>query len=238
MMKDLLALADWLVASGCTHVSMENAGRYWKRVWNVLEGFDLELLLANAQHIKNLPSRKTDMKDAEWLAKLLRSGLVDANFVPHQETRELRDLTRYRKKLAEKNRIHRLLQDANIKLTAYMSDLFGVSGRRLLEQIINGEVITEEYLQADMRGALRRKSTELLLALEGRLRRHHRDMIRFSYEHLQFIEQKILAVEHEIEKHLMDRQAAVELLTTIPASNGNAAAVILAEIGTDMQPIR
>lgn len=98
--------------------------------------------------------------------------------------------------------------------------------------------VTEEYLQADMRGALRRKSTELLLALEGRLRRHHRDMIRFSYEHLQFIEQKFLAVEHEIEKHLMDRQAAVELLTTIPASNGNAAAVILAEIGTDRQPIR
>ncbi|WP_245926263.1 IS110 family transposase [Sulfoacidibacillus thermotolerans] len=206
----------------------------------MLKGFDLELLLANAHHMKNLPGRKTDMKDAEWLAKLLRSGLVDASFVPHQETRELRDLTRYRKKLvqeatAEKNRIYRLLQDANINSPPTCPTFFGVSGRRLLEQIINGEVITEEFLQAEMRGALRRKSTELLLALEGRLHRHHRDMIRLSYEHIQFIEQMILEVEQEIERHLADRQEAVELLTTIPGINMNAAAIILAEIGTDIE---
>ncbi|WP_157067256.1 IS110 family transposase, partial [Alicyclobacillus shizuokensis] len=128
MVDDLLALADWLSETGCTHVAMESTGIYWKPVWNVLEAFDFELLLANAHHIKNLPGRKTDMKDAEWIAKLLRCGLIEGSFVPSQEIRDLRDLTRYRKKLvqeatSEKNRIHRLLQDANIKLTTHMSDI-------------------------------------------------------------------------------------------------------------------
>lgn len=240
MLEDLLALADWLSDSGCTHVAMESTGVYWKPIWNVLEAFDFELLLANAHHIKNLPGRKTDMKDAEWIAKLLRCGLVDGSFVPSQETRDLRDLTRYRKKLvqdatSEKNRIHRLLQDANIKLTTHMSDIFGVSGRILLQKIIDGEVVTMEFLESEMKGALRHKSAKLLQSLNGRLRRHHRDMISFSYEHLQFIEKAILEVEQEIRAHIADKQEAFDLITTVPGINENAAAIILAEIGTDME---
>ncbi|WP_245632955.1 IS110 family transposase [Alicyclobacillus kakegawensis] len=239
MVDDLLALADWLSETGCTHVAMESTGIYWKPVWNVLEAFDFELLLANAHHIKNLPGRKTDMKDAEWIAKLLRCGLIEGSFVPSQEIRDLRDLTRYRKKLvqeatSEKNRIHRLLQDANIKLTTHMSDIFGVSGRLLLQKMIDGEVITLDFLETEMKGALRHKSAKLLRALNGHLRRHHRDMLRFSYEHLRFIERAISEVEAEIRAHVADKQEAFELITTIPGINENAAAIILAEIGADM----
>lgn len=236
---DLLELGDWLTDMGCTHVAMESTGVYWKPVWNVLEAFDLELLLANAHHIKNLPGRKTDINDAEWIAKLLRSGLIESSFVPPVEIRELRDLTRYRKKLvhdatAEKNRIHKLLQDANIKLTTHMSNVFGVSGRLLLQKIVNGEVITMEFLENSMKGALKHKSQKLLQSLNGRLRKHHRDMIRLSWEHLLYIESAINQVEDQIKAHLADKQEAISLLTTVPGINEQAASIILAEIGTNM----
>ena len=239
MTDDLLALGEWLVDMNCTHVAMESTGVFWKPVWNVLEAFDVELILANAHHIKNLPGRKTDMKDAEWIAKLLRCGLIEGSFVPSEDIRELRDLTRYRKKLihdatAEKNRIHRFLQDANIKLTTHMSDVFGVSGRLLLKMIINGEVITMEFLETEMKGALKHKSTKLLQSLNGRLRRHHRDMIRFSWDHLSYIERTLSDVEQEIRQRLANKQEALDLLVTIPGVNEQAASVILAEIGTDM----
>lgn len=239
MTEELLELGEWLVSLGCTHVAMESTGVYWKPVWNVLEAFEVDLLLANAHHIKNLPGRKTDMKDAEWIAKLLRCGLVEGSFVPPVDIRELRDLTRYRKKLvqdatAEKNRIHKMLQDANVKLTTHMSDIFGVSGRKLLQMIVDGEVVTMEFLESQMKGALKHKSPKLLQSLNSRLRRHHREMIRHSWEHLIFIEHAIARVEQQIRTHLANKQEALDLLVTIPGINENAASVILAEIGTDM----
>lgn len=239
MTDELLELGEWLVDKGCTHVAMESTGVYWKPVWNVLEAFDLEMLLANAHHIKNLPGRKTDMKDAEWIAKLLRCGLIEGSFVPPVEIRELRDLTRYRKKLvhdatAEKNRIHKLLQDANVKLTSHMSDVFGASGRKLLQKIVHGEVVTMEFLESEMKGALKHKSPKLLQSLNSRLRSHHRSMIRFSWDHLLFVEASIAEVEEQIRQYLLNKQECVDLLTTIPGVNENAAAIILAEIGTDM----
>lgn len=196
MTDELLSLGEWLTDMQCTHVAMESTGVFWKPVWNVLEAFELELLLANAHHIKNLPGRKTDMKDAEWIAKLLRCGLIEGSFVPPIEIRELRDLTRYRKKLvhdatAEKNRIHKLLQDANVKLTTHMSDIFGTSGRILLQKVVDGEVITLPFLEQHMKGTLKHKSPKLLQALNSRLRKHHRDLIRMSWNHLLFIEQSI-----------------------------------------------
>lgn len=238
--EELMGLAEWLVEGGCSHVAMESTGVYWKPVWNVLEAFDFELILANAHHIKNLPGRKTDMKDAEWIAKLLRSGLIEGSFVPSPEVRDLRDLTRYRKKLvyqatAEKNRIHRLLQDANIKLTSFMSDVFGVSGRLLLERVVNREVITLEFLEVNMKGPLRHKSQQLFQSLNGRIRAHHRQMIGFSWEHLLYLEQAIQEVDGQIYARLQDRREAVELLTTIPGINEQSAYIIIAEIGTDME---
>lgn len=239
MTGELLALGEWLVEMECSHVAMESTGVYWKPVWNILEAFDFEMLLANAHHIKNLPGRKTDVKDAEWIAKLLRCGLIEGSFVPPVEIRELRDLTRYRKKLvydatAEKNRIHKVLQDANVKLTTHMSDIFGASGRLLLQKIVNGEVITMSFLEQHMKGALKHKSPKLLQSLNSRLRKHHRDLIRMSWNHLLFIEQAISDVEQEIRVRLAEKQEALDLLVTIPGINEQSASIILGEIGTDM----
>ncbi|WP_235911135.1 IS110 family RNA-guided transposase [Heliobacterium mobile] len=236
---ELLELGRWLEDMQCTHAAMESTGVYWKPVWNVLEAFDLELLLANAYHVKNLPGRKTDINDAEWLAKLLRCGLIEGSYVPSVDIRDLRDLTRYRKKLvqdstSEKNRIHKVLQDANIKLTTHMSDIFGKSGRILLQKLVNGEDITMEFLETQMKGALKHKSRNLLQSLNGRFRNHHRSMLQFSWNHLLYLENQIVQVERDIRQRLVDKQEAVSLLTIIPGVNEQAASVIIAEIGTDM----
>jgi transposase len=171
--KELLRLHDWLQEHECTHVAMESTGVYWKPVWNLLED-TFELLLANPQRIKNVPGKKTDMKDAAWIAKLLRCGLIEASFVPPEDIRDLRDLARYRRKLindatAEKNRIHKILQDGNIKLTTYLSDVFGVSGRALLESIMNGEVLEPEEVKQMVAPQVKKKVPQLVDALNGRV---------------------------------------------------------------------
>ncbi len=236
---ELLTLVDWLEERKCSHVAMESTGIYWKPVWNILETGSFQLILANAQRIKNVPGRKTDVKDAEWIGQLLRSGLIEGSFVPPVEIRNLRDLTRYRKKLLqdttqEKNRIHKVLQDANIKITTYITDIFGVSGRNILECLLHGEVITAETITNMVRGKVRSKVPGLVDALNNRLRRHHREMIRFSWEHLKYLERTILEVEVIIEQCLNPYQQDIELLDSIPGVGHNAAAIFIAELGTDM----
>ena len=236
---ELLTLSDWLEEQKCSHVAMESTGIYWKPVWNILETGQFQLILANAQRIKNVPGRKTDVKDAEWIAQLLRSGLIESSFVPPVEIRDLRDLTRYRKKLLqdttqEKNRIHKVLQDANIKITTYISDVFGVSGRNIMESLLAGEVITAETITKMVRGKVRSKVPGLVDALNNRLRRHHREMIRFSWEHLKYLERTILEIEGRIEQCLRPYREEVELLDSIPGVNSTAAAIMIAELGTDM----
>lgn len=237
--SELLILADWLEEQKCSHVAMESTGIYWKPVWNILENESFQLILANAQRIKNVPGRKTDVKDAEWIAQLLRSGLIEGSFVPPVEIRDLRDLTRYRKKLLqdttqEKNRIHKVLQDANIKITTYISDIFGVSGRNIMESLIDGEVITAEKLNKMVKGKVRSKVPGLVDALNNRLRSHHREMIRYSWEHLKFLEQTISNVEMRIDQCLSPYRQDIELLDSIPGVNSTASAVMIAELGTDM----
>src|SRR6202158_1452822 len=169
--RELLGLREWLLSEGCTHVAMESTGVYWKPIYTILEGA-LEIVVANAQHVKKVPGRKTDVKDAEWIADLLCHGLLRSSFVPPPPIRELRDLTRYRRKLvesqsAERNRLLKLLETANIKLSSVASDVFGVSGRAMLKALIAGGASAEEM--ADLaRGQLRRKRSALLLALDGR----------------------------------------------------------------------
>jgi transposase len=236
--KGLLALHDWLLQWECTHVAMESSGVYWKPVWNILED-SFTLVLANAQRIKNVPGRKTDVNDAAWIAQLLRCGLITPSFVPPEDIRDLRDLTRYRRRLlghatSEKNRIHKILQDANIKLTTYVSDLFGVSGRALLEAVINGEVLTAEQVRDLVKTSLKRKVPELLDALNGRVRKHHRRMMRMHMDHLLYIENQIAELEQEIDRLLQPYRESVTLIQTIPGIKEDAAAVILAEIGNDM----
>lgn len=234
----LLKLSDFLSEHNVTHVAMESTSVYWKPVWNVLEG-SFTLLLANARTIKNVPGRKTDIKDAEWIAKLLRNGLIESSFVPPEPIRDLRDMTRYRKKLiaditAEKNRIHKFLQDANIKLTTYMSDIFGVSGRNLLQAIINGEKIEVEDLKKLVKGKLCNKIPELQDALNGRLRQHHREMIGFCWKHIEALEQLLAELESRIAQALAPYQEEVELLKSLSLIKDNTAAVIISELGTNM----
>lgn len=235
--SELLQLKEWLKGKGITHVAMESTGIYWKPVYNILEE-DFEVVLVNARHIKHVPGRKTDVCDSEWLCKLLRNGLVKGSFVPERDMRELRDLTRYRKKLvqaisSEKNRVQKVLEDANVKLSSVVSDTFGVSGSEIVEALLRGE-LTPEEMSCLARGKLRKKKDALREALVGKVTKHHVFMIKASQEHIQSIEKIIAGIDGEIEIKLEKHRKEYELLQTIPGVKEQGAASILAEIGTDM----
>jgi transposase len=237
MAADLLALRDWLKGLGVTHVAMESSGVYWKPVYYVLED-DFELLLVNAFHVKNLPGRKTDMKDAEWLCQLLECGLLRASFVPPREFRELRDLTRYRKSLIserqrEANRLHKLLEDVGVKLSCVATDVLGVSGRAMLEALISG-TRDPEVLAELARGKLRKKIPELKQALAGRFSAHHAIMLGHILAHMDYLEEAIDRLTGEIEERLVPFAGNGERLDTIPGVGEMTAQVILAELGIDM----
>jgi len=236
--QELLKLADWLRASGVTHVAMESTGVYWKPVWNILEGQFEKVLLVNAQHIKAVPGRKSDQKDSEWIADLLQHGLLKGSFVPPRGTRELRDLTRYRVSLAQEcnriaNRIQKVLEDANIKLAWVASDALGVSGRQMIQAMIGGQQEAGEL--ADMaKGLLRKKIPELKLALEGRVTEHHRFLLHEMLDDLQHVEAKMSKVEVEIERRLRPFQNEVDRLCTIPGVDRVTAWGLISEIGLNM----
>ncbi len=237
MTEDLLRLKSWLSGNGITHIAMESTGPYWKPVFNILED-SFEVILANARHIKNVPGRKTDVKDSEWICKLLRSGLLAASFVPPRAIRELRDLTRYRRKLtqaisAEKNRVQKVLEDANVKLSSVVSDTFGVSAGRMIEAILLGNLDAESISDLAV-GRLKGKKEELKKALTGNFQDHHRFMIQASLDHIQSLEKIIVGLDQEINRKLKDYHKEYELLQTIPGVKEQGAASIIAEIGVDM----
>ena len=239
MTDELLALADWLGAGGVTHVAMESTGVYWKPIFNILEsGF--QVLLVNAQHIKYVPGRKTNVNDAQWIAELLQHGLLKASFIPEVEQRDLRDLTRYRTKLvqarsSEINRVQKVLEAANIKLGSVASNVLGVSGRDMLEQIIAGQEDPTALAQL-ARGRLRDKIAELERALNGHVRQTHRTLLKMHLEHIDELNGKIEALSEEIERLLIpfDPSDALPRLTSIPGVSQRIAEVILAELGVDM----
>jgi transposase len=237
MTRDLEALRDWLTELGVTHVGMESTGVYWRPVYAVLEG-DFELIVGNARHIRNVPGRKTDVKDAEWIADLVRHGLIAKSFVPPPPLRELRELLRYRRKLtesqaAERNRLLRLLETANIKLASVASDVFGVSGRAMLKALIEG-VASAEEMAALAKGSLRRKHAKLVLALDGRMQEHHRFVLMMQLRRLETAEQDIAALDRRIAEKLDPYGAQHLLLMQIPGVDWLVAAVLIAEIGIDM----
>jgi transposase len=237
--RELLALREWLLSQGGTHVAMESTGVYWKPVYAVLEGGALQIVVANAQHVKKVPGRKTDVKDAEWIADLLCHGLLRSSFVPPKPIRELRDLTRYRRKLvesqaAERNRLLKLLETANIKLASVATDVFGVSGRLMLRALIEGKATPQEM--ADLaKGLLRKKIPELEPALEGKLEEHHRFLLRLQLERLEAAEKDLAVLEQRIQEKLKPYEAQLALLQEIPGVDWTLAAVILAELGIDMK---
>ena len=237
MTADLLALGDWLDLHAVTHVAMESTGVLWRPVFTVLEE-GRTLILVNAQHLQAVPGRKTDVKDSEWLADLLRHGLLKASFVPPPPVRVLRDLTRYRKTLVELrtqeiNRVHKVLDTANLKLGAVASNVVGVSGRRMLRAIEQGE--SDPAVLAELaKGRLREKLPALRQALAGRVQPHHRQLIGELLDHIAYLEQAAHRVEVSIADLLAEQEAAVQVLLTLPATGPVTAAAILAEIGTDM----
>jgi transposase len=237
MTGDLLALSDWLAEQGVTHVAMESTGVYWKPVFNLLEG-RFQVILVNAHHIKQVPGRKTDVKDAEWIAELLQHGLLRSSFVPPPPIRELRDLTRQRAQLvAEKsaaaNRVQKVLEDANIKLSCVATDIVGVSGRAMLEALIAGEEDPGQLADLAQK-RLRQKIPALQLALRGRVTAHHRFQLRLLLDHVAHLEELIGRLGGRIEEVMAPFAEAAERLTTIPGVDQRTAEVIVAEIGTDM----
>lgn len=236
---DLLALADWLRVGQVTHVAMESTGVYWKPIYNILEG-EYEVLVVNAQHIKQVPGRKTDINDAQWLAQLLEHGLLRASFVPDAPQRAVRELVRYRTHLVEErtrdtNRLQKVLEDANLKLSAVASDVLGVSSREMLNAIIAGQ--DDPQLLAQLaKGALRRKIAELEAALQGRVADHHRLLLRLVLNHIDDLNQRLSELDGEIERLLspFDVDKVLTRLDAIPGVDMTVARVIVSEIGIDM----
>jgi transposase len=265
---DLLQLVDWLHAGGVTHVAMESTGEYWKPVYNLLES-EFTVLLVNPQHVKNVPGRKTDLKDAEWLNELLAHGLLRASFIPPIAQRDLRDLTRHRTTLVEErvrvvNRVQKLLEGANIKLASVASDVFGVSGRAMLNALVAGQV--DPVTMANLaRGKLRDKLTELERALTGVVRPHHRFLLAQQLAHIDFLDEQIAAVSQAIVQQVavmssdepkssgdsittsapaateagkglppMTPAVAIPMLDAVPGIDVRVAEAWMAELGTDM----
>ena len=235
--REWVSLRAWLLAEGCTHVAMESTGVYGKPIYAILEGA-LEIVVANAQHVKKVPGRKRDVKDAEWLADLLCHGLLRSSFVPPKPIRELRDLVRYRRKLvqsqaAERNRLLKVLETANIKLASVATDVFGMSRRLMLRALIEGRANPQE-MAVLAKGKLRNKIPELELALEGNIEEHHRFLLELQLQRLQAAEKDLATLEQRIQQKLEPYATQLELLDEIPGVDWAVAAVIIAELGVDM----
>ncbi|HXO27798.1 MAG TPA: IS110 family transposase [Thermoanaerobaculia bacterium] len=235
--QELLRLSDWLTESGCTHVAMESTGVYWKPVWHVLGG-SFELVLANAGAIRNVPGRKTDVNDAMWIADLLAHGLIRGSFVPPTPVQELRDLTRTRTQLVREiarhtQRIQKTLEDANLKLAGLITDILGVTGRAILEALIAGETDLDALANLRRRG-IKASHDELVEALRGSIRDHHRFLLRLHLRQIEALQQAVRDLEGRMEDLLRPFRRSAELLTTIPGVSETTARVLLAEIGFDM----
>jgi transposase len=235
--SSLREFSSWLKTYGITHIAMESTGVYWKPVYNILEP-DFEIILVNARHIKNVPGHKTDRKDSAWIAKLLLSGLLKGSFIPPLFNRELRELYRYKRKfisnrVAECNRLHKVLEDANIKLSSVVSDVFGATGWAIVCAMIEGQ--TDVKVLADLaKGTLRNKKREIMLALEGKLTDHHRFMLKMSRLAIANIDGLISEIDQQIDNYLDQCKNEFKLLQTIPGVNKQTALAIVAEIGVDM----
>jgi len=235
----LLKLIDWIKEHGCTHVAMESTSVYWKPIVNLLESEGIEFLVVNAQHMKALPGRKTDVKDAEWIAQLLRHGLLKASFIPNRIQRELRELVRYRRSIIEErarqhNRIQKVLEGANIKLGSVVSDIMGVSSKDMLRAIADGEDDPEK-LANFARRTMKKKKEELELALQGYVNPHQRLMLKTILTHIDFLTEQIEMLDQEIAQRVSSYEEDIERLDSIPGIARRMAEQILAEIGTDVK---
>ena len=237
--RELVEMSDWLSSLRVTHVAMESTGVYWKPIFNILEEH-FEILLANAHHLKNVPGRKTDIRDCQWIAQLLQHGLLKGSFIPPRPQRELRDLTRQRTQLVDEtsrisNRIQKVLEDANVKLGSVASNVVGASGRLMLEAIVAGQDDPAQLADLAKR-RLRAKIPQLEQALYGKLTEHHRWMLRLLLDQLRTTEQFIVRLDERIAELTRPQQPVLEKLDAIPGVDRRVAEVLLAEIGPDVTP--
>ena len=236
--RSLIKLKEWLKKHGITHIAMESTGVYWKPVFNVL-GDDFVILLVNARHVKNVPGHKTDKKDSRWLVKLLLSGLLKGSFIPDRPFRELRDLTRYRKKLvqqitADKNRFLKILEDSNIKLSMVLSNVFGVSGSKMVNHILSVESYRPEELMQYVHGSVKASREDIQEALTGHITDHHKFMLRTILGNMAKTDSTIAEIDQKLDTVLEPYNLERELLETVPGVGREVAIAIIAEIGTDM----
>jgi transposase len=239
MTQDLLALRDWLQAYGCRTVAIESTGVYWQPVFNVLED-TMEVLLVNPSHIKQVPGRKTDVKDCEWIAELLEHGLLKGSFIPPREIRDLRDLTRQRRKLiqtraSQVNRLQKVLESANIKLASVASDVMGVSGQAILKALLAGEQDAAKLAELS-KGRLRQKKADLVAALEGRFRPHHAQLLARILAHIEFLDESIAECDTQIEALCRPFTLDIERLDGITGFDRRSAEDLIGEMGVDMRP--
>ncbi|PTQ55740.1 MAG: Mobile element protein [Candidatus Carbobacillus altaicus] len=238
MTDDLILLVDWIKSNGCTHVAMESTASFWKPIYNLLELEDIQTLVVNAKSIKNVPGRKTDVKDAEWIANLLRHGLLQGSFIPNRDQRELRELIRYRRSLIDErarevNRVQKVLEGANIKLSSVASDVLGKSGRAMIEAMITGEE-NPELLSELAQRRLKNKKADLQRALKGLMGNHQKLMLAAQLRHIDYLDEEIGRLDEEIKRRMLPFEEDLELLDTIPGVARRTAETIVAEIGTNM----
>jgi transposase len=236
--RELIELSEWLSAAGVTHIAMEATGVYWKPVWHILCEGEFELVLANAAHVKHVPGRKTDVNDATWLADLMAHGLIKPSFVPDEPTQQMRDLLRTRKQFVGEHsrhtqRIQKTLEDANIKLDSVISDILGLSGRRMIEALIAGQT-APQALAALAHSRIHATRAELEAALHGRVTAHHRFLLRLHLNHRDALDAAIARIDQEIDGNVEPFRAAIEMLSTIPGVSSLSAQVLVSEIGMDM----
>jgi len=241
MTADIIEMIEEIKNKGCTHVAMESTGVYWKPIYNLLEAEDVETLVVNAAHIKAVPGRKTDVKDSEWIAELLQHGLLNGSYIPKRDQRELRELVRYRRSLVqersrEANRLQKVLEGANIKLSNVVSNVLGVSGRKMVEELIKEKDEKDLEVIAQLaRGRMQEKIPQIIKALNGTIGKHQKMIIAAQLEHVDFLTKKIEDIDKEVEERMLPFKESLTLLDGIPGVGLRVAQEIVAEIGTDME---
>jgi transposase len=238
MTQDLLKFKDWLKANDVEAVAMESTGVYWKPIFNILED-EFLVILANPQYLKKVPGKKSDVKDSEWIASLLRCGLIPASFIPSRPIRELRELNRTRRKLvgmmaSEKNRIQKVLEDANIKLASVVSKIDGISSMNMIHALLNKDKLSKEEIVAMARGKLKSKVDQLVEALNGKVTDHHRFLLRLHLSNIAFLADQVQEIDEQIQKRMVPFRKEERLIQTIPGISKISASAIIAEIGVDM----
>lgn len=241
-LDELLAMRKWLEEHECHHVAMESTGIYWHPVYAVLEkslSDEMRLLVVNARHMRNVPGKKTDMRDAEWIATLLRAGLLQGSFVPEQDIRDLRQFTRYRKALirditSQKNRVEKLLQSTGFRLSSFLADIFGNSGIAIMQQLVQVGFVTSQSLDTCLKGRARQKAGDILSSLNGTLSKPQRQLLKLQLAHLKDLQENLREVEDQIRSDFTKFERPIELLDSIPGIDLTAAYAILAEISNDL----